>query len=175
MRIIVFGPPGSGKGTQAATLAGILNLKHINTGKVLRDYFKDHESFKGYTKAEHERGILCSDEIVNEIVTKSLTKENYVLDGYPRTLNQAKFLDSISKVDRVIVLDVPYHTIKSRILKRSKVEGRLDDNEETIKERFKIYREQTEPLLKYYKDKIVLIDGDRNQEEITKDILENLK
>ena len=104
-----------------------------------------------------------------------LPKNNFITDGYPRRVREAEFLDSIRKIDKVIFLDVPFHVLKTRLLKRAKIEGRDDDNIDTIKHRFKVYREETQPVLKYYKNKILLIDGDNTPETIEKELLKLLK
>lgn len=178
MRIIIFGPPGSGKGTQARLLAGDFGLKHISTGEIFRDELKKKtkagiEAYGKYLS----RGNLVPDDLTFEIFKNALqnTKDNFILDGFPRTINQAKEADNICKIDYVIVLDVPFHTLKSRLLKRAKIEGRSDDTPETIRKRFKVYREQTAPLLEYYRDKIILIDGDRDADNIEKELIKILK
>ncbi|MBS3167927.1 nucleoside monophosphate kinase [Candidatus Woesearchaeota archaeon] len=175
MKLIIFGPPGSGKGTQAKIISEKLNLKHISTGQIFREYFKNNNSFEAYNKEDYDKGVLAPDRVINSLIKNLLPKNNYLLDGYPRTLKQAEFFDSISNIDKVIALDVPFHTLKLRLLKRAELEGRTDDNEEVIKNRYKIYREQTEVLLKHYKEKVILIEGDRKVDEISKDIFEILE
>lgn len=176
MKLIIFGPPGSGKGTQAKLLCKDFKVKHISTGEIFRyEYNKKTKLGIEAHDKYWEKGNLCPDEITNKIIIKNLPKDNYLLDGYPRTIEQGKFLDKYNKPNFVIVLDVPYHILKARLLNRAKIEGRSDDNLETIKERFKVHRKQTQQLLNYYKDRIILINGDRKIEEIEKDIIENIK
>ncbi len=168
MKLIIFGPPGSGKGTIATLLKNSLKLQHLSTGEIFREELKrktrlGKEAHDKYWK----QGKLVPDKIVINIVKNKLKKikDNFILDGFPRTKNQAKELDNFSPIDQVIVLDVPYHVLKTRLLRRAKLEGREDDNEETIKERFKVYRQESEPLLKHYKNKILLVDADHTPEE----------
>lgn len=178
MKLIIFGAPGAGKGTQAKILAKDLNLKHISTGEIFREEYKNKtklglEAYEKYWG----KGNLVPDDITTKLVENTLkvVKDDFILDGFPRTIKQAEELSKICKINHVLVLDVPFHILKSRLLNRAKIEGRSDDTPETIKNRFKVYREQTAPLLKYYKDKIILIDGDNKAEDIKKDILKILK
>ena len=175
MSFILFGPPGSGKGTQAKLLSKDLKVKHISTGEIFRKEYKERTKLGIKAHEYWSKGNLCTDEITNKLIIDNLPKENYLLDGYPRNLSQAILLDKANKPDFVIVLDVPYHILKLRLLKRAKIEGRSDDNPETIMNRFKIHRKQTQPLLSYYKNKIVLVDGDQKVEDIEKDIIKGIK
>lgn len=175
MKLIIFGSPGAGKGTQGKILAKDLELKHISTGELFRHEYEKKTKLGLQAYKYLSVGNLCPDKITNKLVINNLPNNNYILDGYPRTLFQAKILDKYNKPNFVIVLDVPFHILKARLLKRASIEGRADDTAETIKERFKVYRNQTQPLLKYYKDRIILVDGDRKVEEIEKDIIKILK
>ena len=175
MKLIILGAPGSGKGTQAKLLAKDLKLKHISTGDLFREEYKKETKLGIEAHKYWGKGNLVPEDITKDLILKNLPKNNYLLDGYPRTIYQAKFLDENFTPDFIIVLDVPFHTLKFRLLRRAKIEGRSDDTEEIIKERFKVYRKQTSPLLKYYKDKIILVDGDRKIEEIEKELIPILK
>lgn len=175
MRLIILGPPGSGKGTQAKILSEELRLKHLSSGDLLRKEVSKKTVLGNKIKKYLDKGNLIPDKLMDGFIKRILPKDNFLIDGYPRRLKEAEFLDSISNIDKIIFLDVPFHTIKSRLLKRAKIEGRSDDTPETIKHRFKVYREETQPLLKYYKNKIVLVDGDRTPEDIEKDIIKLLK
>lgn len=177
MKLIIFGPPGSGKGTQSKLLAKELKLKHISTGEIFRNELKNETKLgiQAYEKY-WGKGSLVPDDITMQIVKETIKDvESFVADGFPRTIKQAQELDKFCKIDKVIVLDVPFHILKSRLLNRAKTEGRSDDNPRVIEHRFKAYRELTAPLLKYYKDKMVLVDGDRSVEEIESDIVKILK
>ena len=175
MKLIILGPPGSGKGTQAKVLAKDLKLKHISSGDLLRKEEANGTVFGKKIRVYMEKGNLIPDKLMDSFISKNIPKNNFISDGYPRRVREAQFLDSIRDIDYVIVLDVPYHIIQARLLKRAKIEGREDDNIETIKHRFKVYREETQPVLKYYQDKVLLIDGDNTPEAIEKELLKMLK
>ncbi len=169
MHIIFLGPPGAGKGTQAEIISKKYNIKKISTGDILRSEMENGTELGKLAKRYMEKGELVPDEIMIKIIdihTKNL--ESFILDGFPRTLNQAKELEKITKIDKVIYINVPDEEIKKRLLAR----GRLDDKPEVIENRIKVYREQTQPLIDYYKNKGILfeVDGIGTIEEITKRI-----
>ncbi len=174
MKLIIFGPPGSGKSTQANVISKEFKLKHISS-EILKNEVKKGTKLGKEFEKYIEKGDLVPENLILPLIKKFIVKDNFISDGFPRTLTEAKFLDKYAKPDIVLVLDVPYHVLKSRLLKRAKLEHRIDDNEDTIKERFKVYRKQTRPLLKYYKDRITLIDGDDSVENIEKEIVKILK
>ncbi len=174
MKLLIFGPPGSGKGTQAKLFAQKLELKHISSD-ILRKEVKIGSLLGRKIKKYMDKGELVPNDVMFLLIKKELPKDNFILDGFPRDIAQSKWLDIICRIDYVIVLDTPFHLIKSRLLKRSNIEGREDDNEVTIRKRYKIYREKTEPLLKHYKDKIILIDGSLPVEEVQKEVIKILK
>ena len=151
-----------------------LRIKHISTGDILREEIEKNSSVGKKIKKFIEKGELAPIDL-NYIIKRIIPKNKYILDGYPRTLEQARFLDNYNPPDFVIVLDVPFHVLKARLLKRAKLEGRSDDTPDTIKERFKVYREQTQPLLKYYKNRAVIIEGDRSVDEIEEEVIDILK
>ncbi len=165
MKLLIFGPPGSGKGTQAQLLSKDFKLEHISSD-ILREEIKKGTLLGKKIQSYMQKGDLVPDDLMISLVKNNLSKNNFILDGFPRTLKEAKFLDKYNKPDNVIVLDVPFHTLKSRLLKRN----RNDDTPELIKHRFKVYSEQTAPILKFYKDRIILVDGDRKVEEIEEDL-----
>ena len=206
MKLIFLGAPGAGKGTQAARVSAALAIPAISTGDIIREAIKSDSplgrEFKSYT----EKGKLVPDALVVELVKNRLAqadcKNGFILDGFPRTIEQAKFLDDTDIViDTVIDIFVPdehivrrmngrrfcskcqktYHTQYNKPL----VEGvcdtcqiplsiRDDDKPETVLQRLEVYHFQTEPLETYYKDKTVKVDGTKNPEEITREILEVL-
>jgi adenylate kinase len=175
MRLVILGPPGSGKGTQAKELAKDLKLKHISSGDLLRREVAKNSVLGKKIKPYMKKGDLIPDILMDHFMKKVVPKNNYIIDGYPRRIKEAEYLDTIADIEQVIFLDVPFHVLQARLLKRAKIEGREDDNLETIKERFKVYREETQPLLKYYKDKILLIDGDNTPDAIERELLKLLK
>jgi len=160
MNIIIFGPPGAGKGTQAEKLIEHYNLPHLSTGNIFRENIKNETLLGKKVKSIMDDGKLVPDETVVELVADELKKEKYndgvILDGFPRTVTQAKALDAFfeennKKVDAFLTLDVPERELVKRILNRG--EGRSDDTPEKIKTRLKVYREETEPVLNYYEVK----------------------
>ncbi len=172
--IIIFGPPGSGKGTQAKMLANLLNSKHLSVGNILREAIKKNHPLSKNLQKTMFKGDLVDDEIVNKIISdqiKEKTKNKFIFDGYPRNLKQAKFLDKIidPKKIKVFYLDVS----EKETLTRLSLRGRDDDSQENVKRRWKIYKKSTEPLFKYYKkdNRLKRING---KGEI-KDIFNNLK
>jgi adenylate kinase len=175
MNIILFGPPGAGKGTQAEKIVNHFTIPHLSTGDIFRANIKNETPLGKKVKAILDSGKLVSDETVVELVADELSKENYddgvVLDGFPRTVGQAEALDQFlsengRKIDAFITLDVPEEELINRILSRG--EGRSDDTPEKIKTRLKVYRDETEPVLSHYEKQgvVKIIDGVGNIEEI---------
>lgn len=177
-RLIFMGPPGAGKGTQAKNICADFSIPQISTGDILRESVKKGSEMGLLAKKFMEAGDLVHDEVVIGIIKERL-KENdcakgFLLDGFPRTLDQAdalgKLLDSLGiKLDVVINLAVPDSELVARLLDRAKKEGRADDNEETIKNRLINYNSKTLPLLDYYRKKGILreINGLGSMEEIS--------
>jgi len=206
MKLIFLGAPGAGKGTQAARISAALAIPAISTGDIIREAIKTGselgQEFKRYTDA----GKLVPDQLVVALLQDRLQKPDctngFILDGFPRTIEQAKFLDNTDLViDRVINISVSDESIVRRMSGRRfctqcqktyhvqynkpQVEGvcdtckiplsiREDDKPETVLQRLQVYHAQTEPLVQYYQDKIVNVDGTKTPEEITKEILEVL-
>ena len=186
MNIVIFGPPGAGKGTQAKNLEKKLNNFQISTGDMLRDEIKkDTEIGKKIINYMNE-GKFVDDEIVNNLIKKVVldAKKNnkLIFDGYPRTLDQAKNLDLIlaecnQKIDFIFFLNVKKDTIIKRIERRKILEKRSDDDLDTILKRYDTYMETTSPVLDYYsaKSNFREIDGSLEIAEITSKITDILK
>jgi adenylate kinase len=186
LKAIIFGAPGSGKGTYASRLQAKLGVDVIAMGDIFRELTKQDSELGRKVKVYVEKGLLVPGEIVVEVLKQRLNKipkgKGFILDGYPRTLEQAKILDAITKIDAILLLDVPDWIIIERLSSRRicrncgtvynvrflkpKVEGicdkcggplyqRSDDNPEVIKKRLQVYQEQTRPLLEYFKAKKV--------------------
>ena len=181
MNLILFGPPGAGKGTQAKYLVKRLNGFQISTGDILRDEIeKDSEIGKKIIDNMND-GKFVNDEIVNNliknIVFDSKKKDKLIFDGYPRSLSQAKNLDlllnnSNQKIDFIFFLNVDKETIIKRIEKRKTLERRLDDDSGTILKRYDTYMETTRPVLDFYSKNpnFYEIDGTQEIEQITRKI-----
>ena len=155
-RIVLLGPPGAGKGTQAATLIEALGIPHVSTGDMLRAAVKAQTPIGKQAKAVMDAGELVSDEIVIGIAEERLSqadaKKGFLLDGFPRTLAQAEALEELLgrlgvELDCCLALTVDNDAVVARLLKRAEIEGRADDNEETIRERMRVYDAETDPLL----------------------------
>jgi len=163
--LILFGPPGAGKGTQAIKIAEKYGWVHVSTGDILRLEVSQGTPLGLKVKAVMETGILVSDELLIEIMESVFRKNNtaggFVLDGFPRTLNQAKELDRMlvklrTKVSLVLSLDVEEEELVKRLLKRAQEQGRKDDTEEVIKNRLAQYHQHTKPIIEYYEEKKLL-------------------
>ncbi|WP_295841584.1 adenylate kinase [uncultured Apibacter sp.] len=178
--IVLFGPPGSGKGTQAKILANKFNLEHISTGDLFRYNIKNNTKLGEEAQSYIHNGNLVPDELTTEMLIDELqrnsTKKGFILDGYPRTESQAESLDELldnlfqTKVDVTLALYVEDEVLVKRILKRSEESGRTDDADESIiRNRIKEYYEKTAVVSHYYKEqnKLVELDGDGNIDEIT--------
>ena len=166
-RLVLLGAPGAGKGTQAARLVDRLAVPHVSTGDMLRAAVQAGTEVGRKAKAVMDSGKLVSDEIVVAIAEDRLRKADaatgFVLDGFPRTLAQASALDEMlsrlsTPLDCCLALTVETEEVVERLLKRAELEGRSDDNEEAIRERMKVYDDQTAPLLEYYRDKGLLVE-----------------
>jgi len=162
MKLILFGPPGSGKGTQASLLAKKNKIPHLSTGDILRSKLKEDDNLAQELSNIMSGGNLVPDSIINPIVADKLLsndcKNGFILDGYPRNKSQSNFLIdflAINNLDIDLIIDfiVDTNTVKERILERSKVEKRSDDNLEVIKTRLKKYFAETQPLAAIFKEK----------------------
>jgi adenylate kinase len=184
MKIIFFGPPGSGKGTQAKLLANELNILHLSTGDILREKLSDGDSLSIKLKEVMSSGNLVSDEILNQIIANKLMSEEcgngFILDGYPRTISQSDFLVSFFKSNSLI-LDVIFNFIidfklvEERIKLRSKKEQRSDDNINVIKTRLDNFIEETYPVSKFfsenYSQNFFTIDASQEVSKIQKELI----
>lgn len=183
MRIIIFGPPGAGKGTQAKLISEEYGIPHLSTGEIFRSAIKNQTPLGKEVKAILDAGDLVPDNKVVELVEEELKddkyRDGYILDGFPRTVPQAKAFDNILEkrgktLDAFLQLDVPEEELIDRILSRG--EGRSDDSPEKVKNRLAVYREETKPVINYYKkqDAVKTIDGVGSIEEIFERIKETL-
>lgn len=160
MNIILFGPPGAGKGTQAELLIKEYSIPHLSTGNIFRSAIKNETPVGLKAKSYIDAGKLVPDQVVVDIVAEELEKDLYddgcIFDGFPRTVFQAESLDTLltkkdSGATKVIALTVPEEELIRRVLSRG--QGRTDDTEEGMKTRLKVYRDESEPVLAYYKAK----------------------
>ncbi len=170
MRLILLGPPGAGKGTQAKILVESYGIPQLSTGDILRSAIAQKPPLGLEAKAIVDRGDLVSDAIVNGIVSERLDAEDckpgFILDGFPRTIPQAEALEGMladkkMQLDAVVELTVDADELVRRIVLRSKESGRMDDNEDVVRNRLGVYREQTAPLVDFYRGRGLLrsVDG----------------
>jgi len=178
MRLIILGPPGAGKGTQAEHISARRGIPHISTGDIFRDNIRRATQLGTQVKSILDAGGYVPDEITNQIVADRLAQDDardgFLLDGYPRTLAQVDALDTLLAgwgclLDAVIELQVAEQELVARIVKRAETSGRSDDTEEVIRERLRIYREETEPLVRIYTERnlVIEIDGIGELDEVT--------
>ena len=191
MNVILLGAPGAGKGTQAVRIAAAMNIPHISTGDIFRKNIKEKTPVGLKAKSYIDRGQLVPDEVVVEIVQQRIDeddcKNGFLLDGFPRTIAQAEALDRLTNIDSVINIEVDLDKLVDRITGRrvcekcgesyhvstkkddicekcgGKLIQRADDTEETVKSRLNVYKNETAPLINFYKNQGVLknVDGDR--------------
>jgi adenylate kinase len=185
MRLIMMGPPGAGKGTQAKYIADHFGIPAISTGDIFRANVSKGTPL-GIEAAKYmDAGDYVPDEVTNLMVRDRIDEEDanpgFLLDGYPRTLAQVEELDGMIKhtghaLDAVVVLTVDPDEIVQRLLQRAQVEGRADDTEDVIRRRQELYVEQTEPLIGVYRDRGILIevDGMGEVEDVTRRIFDAL-
>lgn len=177
MRIVIMGAPGSGKGTQAALIFEELGIAHVSTGDLLRAAVAAGSELGRKAKEVMDRGELVSDEIVLGLLEERLSSggmgNGFILDGYPRNIAQAKALNDLLErigqpVDEALQIDVDEESVVARIAKRAELEGRSDDTEETVRNRLKVYAEQTAPVVEFYANKGILsrVLGEGSIEEV---------
>lgn len=185
MRIVLLGPPGSGKGTQAARLKDLLKVPHVSTGDLLRAAVKAGTPLGLQAKAAMDAGELVSDELMLSLIEERLGQPDiangYILDGYPRNLAQAEALDQVLErigqpVDLAISVTVNEGEIVDRLSKRAIEEGRSDDTEDVIRNRLRVYAEQTAPVAGHYAERGQLreVDGMGSVEEVNRRMLETI-
>jgi len=181
VNIILFGPPGAGKGTQSKYLVDKLNAFQISTGDLLREEIKKNSDIGKAITNDMKNGKFISDDIVNKLIENLVSdpqkKNKLIFDGYPRSLSQAKNLEVLLKksnqnIDLILFLNVDKETILKRLEKRKIVENRSDDNTDTIVRRYEKYMETTQPVLNFYSknSNFKEIDGSLEIEEITRKI-----
>ena len=181
MNIVIFGPPGAGKGTQSKFIVNKFNLYQLSTGDLLRNEIKNKTKLGSEISSIINSGELVSDNIVGDLIEKFVSNNTYknkiIFDGYPRTLNQAKNLDDLlkkhqQKIDIVLKLSVSLETVKKRILERQTQEKRADDNEKIAIKRYKTYEKSSEPVIDYYKHSNLLkiVNGEAGISEINSEI-----
>ena len=181
MNIVIFGPPGAGKGTQSKFIVKKYNLFQLSTGELLRDEIKNKTKLGSEISSIINAGELVSDNIVSDIIEKFISNKSYkqrlIFDGYPRSISQAINLDNLlkkydQKIDIVLKLSVSLDTIKKRILERKSLEQRADDKDEIAIKRYNTYELSTKPVMDYYKQSNLLkvVNGETSISEINVEI-----
>ena len=181
LSIVMLGAPGAGKGTQAARIAETHGIPHISTGEMLRAAIAAGSELGRKVKEIVESGALVPDELIVEVIRERLSQPDaqsgFVLDGFPRTIGQAEALDTLlaelgRPLEHVLELELSEETAVERMLGRAAEQGRADDTPEVIKNRFEVYRRQTEPLSNYYRSTgtLVVIDSSPGMDEVFAEI-----
>ena len=185
-RLLLIGPPGAGKGTQAARLAEAFGIPAISTGDIFRENVKNETELGRQAKAFMDRGEYVPDSLTNALVRDRLSHEDarngFLLDGYPRTADQVVELDGIladqgNSLDAVVLITADTDEVVRRLLNRALEQGRADDTEEVIRRRMEVYAEQSAPLIEVYSSRNLVreVDGLGAVEEVTERILSALK
>ncbi len=182
IRVIFLGPPGAGKGTQASVLSKDFDVPHISTGDILRSAVAAKSELGQKAESYMNSGELVPDDLILDLIRERLTQEDagkgWILDGFPRNVSQANFLDKLlvdikQPCECVLNLEVPDNVLISRLLER----GRKDDNEEVIRNRLVVYRKQTEPLIEFFRSRqqLVSINGNQPMDSVAADLKQVLQ
>lgn len=186
MRLVLLGPPGAGKGTQALRIAAEYDIPHIATGDIFRDNVKGETELGLQARSYMDRGDLVPDEVVNDMVAERLDRpdcgDGFLLDGYPRTLTQAASLETVlderdAALDAVLRFAVPESELLKRLKARAETDDRSDDSEPVIRNRLEVYHRQTAPLESFYAERGLLreVDAFGSVEEVTERALKALR
>jgi adenylate kinase len=186
LNVLLLGPQGAGKGTQAKRISEELGIPHVASGEILREEMNAGTDLGRRVKDVYDRGDLVSDGLMIELIRNRLeqpdTEAGFVLDGFPRTIVQAEVLESMfSDIGRnfsvVFALQIPDEMAFERLRRRAELEGRPDDTDEAIQRRLENYHRETEPLIEYYRTRnnLVSIRGDRSENEVFADIQQALE
>ncbi|GAB4069348.1 adenylate kinase [Angustibacter speluncae] len=182
MRLLILGPPGAGKGTQAVRVAERFGVPAISTGDIFRQNIRDETPLGQKVKAIIDSGQYVPDEVTNDLVRDRLAQDDarggFLLDGYPRTADQVRELDDVLAaqglaLQHVLELTVDTEEVVARLLKRAETDGRSDDTEDVIRTRQQVYADQTAPLLDVYRERglLVQVDGTGEVDEVTERVL----
>lgn len=175
-RIFILGPQGSGKGTQARKLSETLGVPELSMGALLREEMASGSELGEKVKSKVNGGSLVSDKDASAVLAKRLTmpdtKDGYILDGFPRNMEQMKAFEGFEQPTSVIVIHIPRNISVERLLKRAEIEGRVDDTEEVINKRLDIYEKDTIPMIEEYRARGIVrdVDGTGNVEEVAANI-----
>lgn len=187
MNIVIFGAPGSGKGTQSERLISTFGMRHISTGELLRDHISRGTKLGKVADVYISKGLLIPDELMIDVLADTLRQDpeyiqkGVIFDGFPRTIPQAEALSALLKelgtdIHAVVGLEVDEEELVRRMVERGKASGRSDDNIDTIRKRLEVYHKQTSPLKSYYvsKGKYHTVDGNRTVDDIFQSIKDSL-
>lgn len=186
LNLIIFGPPGSGKGTQSARIVKEFNLIHLSTGDILRKEIEEKTPMGCMVKEYIDNGLLVPDEVVLKMLyhkaSEYNTSDGFIFDGFPRTIYQAEMLDKMLEkhehpIDAVISVEVQEDELFKRMMGRAEDSGRSDDNEETIGKRIEVYKKQTYPLIDFYRNqgKLIAVNGMDSVDKVFENISRAIK